>query len=198
MNFDMRNEKKSVMGEIVSVFVLILIVSILAGLTFLFVASLKAQSVDSSTRTTVTVLNESVTFDALNTIQTLSASTKFDVVCNGLTYAANASTTGKSVLVANFTRSGCTLINATALFPMTAANTYWNASYTQYVSYTYDYIAPDDAAAYNAINGTEASGTTLTGYLPLIFLAIIFGAILTLVLKIILPYINLGQNMGGF
>jgi len=34
-------------------------------------------------------------------------------------------------------------------------------------------------------------------YLPLIFLALIFGAILTLVLRIIIPYINLGQTMGS-
>ena len=56
----------------------------------------------------------------------------------------------------------------------------------------------ENSTAYQAVNDTEAAGATIVGYLPLIFLAIIFGAILTLVLKIILPYINLGQNMGGF
>jgi len=104
----MRNitkEKKGIMGPIISVFVLVLIVSILAGLTFLFVGQLKIQ-IGSTAGTTST--------------------------------------------------------------------------------------------AWNATNATEAAGYTVVGYLPLIFLAIIFGAILTLVLKIILPYINLGQNMGGF
>ena len=66
------------------------------------------------------------------------------------------------------------------------------------VNYTLSYIHAEDANSYNAINETENAGAGIVGYLPLIFLAIIFGAILTLVLKIIIPYINLGQNMGGF
>jgi len=99
--------KKSIMGPVISVFVLVLIISILAGLTFLFVSQLKDQVSETAT-------------------------------------------------------GG---VNSTA---------------------------------YQAVNDTEAAGATIVGYLPLIFLAIIFGAILTLVLKIILPYINLGQNMGGF
>jgi len=100
-------QKKSVMGQIISVFVLVLVISILAGLTFLFVAQLKTQ--------------------------------------------VNAATGGTN-----------------------------------------------NGTAYNAVNATEAAGATVVGYLPLIFLAIIFGAILTLVLKIIIPYVNLGQQMGGF
>jgi len=100
-------QKKSIMGPIISVFVMILVISILAGLTFLFIAQLKTQ-----------------------------------------------------VLAA----SGVT-VNSTA---------------------------------YLAVNSTEAAGASVVGYLPLIFLAVIFGALLTLVLKIILPYVNLGQSMGGF
>ena len=99
--------KKSIMGPIISVFVMILVISILAGLTFLFIAQLKTQ--------------------------VLSA------------------------------------------------------------------VASDTSAtAYLAVNSTEAAGASVVGYLPLIFLAVIFGALLTLVLKIILPYVNLGQSMGGF
>jgi hypothetical protein len=98
--------KKGVMGPIISVFIMVLIISILAGLTFLFVAQLKAQVLTTAT-------------------------------------------------------GG---VNSTS---------------------------------YMAVNSTEAAGYTVVGYLPLIFLAVIFGAILTLVLKIILPYINLGQSMGG-
>ena len=100
-------EKKGIMGPIISVFVLVLIVSILAGLTFLFVAQLKTQ------------VQQSVSSD-------------------------------------------------------------------------------NQSNAYQAVNKTEAAGASVVGYLPLIFLAVIFGAILTLVIRIILPYINLGQNMGGF
>ena len=101
-------QKKSIIGPVISVFVMVLIVSILAGLTFLFVAQLKAE-----------------------------------------------------VLIA----SGTEEVNSTA---------------------------------YQAVNDTEAAGATVVNYLSLIFLAVIFGAILTLVLRIILPYINLGQQMGGF
>lgn len=98
--------KKSVMGPVISVFVMVLIISILAGLTFLFVAQLK------------------------NNVETTSGGTT--------------------------------------------------------------------TTSYLAVNATEAAGYTVVSYLPLIFLAVIFGALLTLVLKIILPYINLGQSIGGF
>jgi hypothetical protein len=196
----MRVQKKSVMGEIISVFVMILVVSILAGLTFLFVAALKTQSVSVSAYKNVTVTNESVTFDALNTHETLASSTQVNVKCGGLTYVANGTTTGKQVLIGNFTQNsgtGCALYNATAIFGYLGGNQ-WNASYVQFVSYTYLTTDPNVASAYNAVNGTESAGYTIVGYLPLIFLAIIFGAILTLVLKIILPFINLGQQVGGF
>ena len=99
--------KKGIMGPIISVFVMVLIISILSGLTFLFVAQLKSQ-------VQVTVLSD------------------------------------------------------------------------------------NQSTAYKAVNSTEAAGATVVNYLSLIFLAVIFGAILTLVLRIILPYINLGQSMGGF
>jgi len=99
--------KKSIMGPVISVFVMVLIVSILSGLTFLFVSQLKTQVEESTPER-------------------------------------------------------------------------------------------DNSTAYQAVNKTEAAGATIVNYLSLIFLAVIFGAILTLVLRIIIPYINLGQNMGGF
>ena len=104
----MRNikQKKSIMGPVISVFVMVLVISILAGLTFLFVSQLK----------------------------------------------------------------------------------------TQVYTTTADYAS----TAYQAVNDTEAAGATVVNYLSLIFLAVIFGAILTVVLKIVLPYINLGRDMGGF
>jgi len=102
--------KKGVMSEIIGVFILVLVISVLAGMTFLFTASLKSQ--------------------VLTTVG-----------------AANG-----------------------------GAN----------------------STAYKAVNDTEASGATIINYLPLLFLAIIFGAILAVVLKIILPYINLGNQVSGF
>jgi hypothetical protein len=98
--------KKGAMNEVIGVFILVLVISILAGMTFLFVSQLKTQVL--------------------------------------------ATATGG--------------VNSTA---------------------------------YLAINGTEAAGATIVNFLPLLFLAIIFGAILVVVLKVILPYINLGNSMGG-
>jgi len=100
-------KKKSVMGSIIQVFVLVLVIAILSGLTFLFTAQLKTQV---------------------------------------LTISSNN-------------------VNSTA---------------------------------YQAVNQTEAAGYTVITFLPLVFLALIFGAILMVVLKVILPYINLGQSVGGF
>ena len=103
----MLKTKKGVMSEVVGVFILVLIVSVIAGMTFLFTSQLKEQ-------------------------------------------VENTATGG---------------VNSTA---------------------------------YKAVNDTEAAGATLIDYLPLLFLAIIFGVILAVVLKIILPYINLGQQVQGF
>lgn len=196
----MRFQKKSVMGEIISVFVMVLVVSILAGLSFLFVSALKTQAIVTADKTTVTVLNESVTFDALNTPKLLSASTKVGVYCNPLTLnVTNATNVGVPILVGNYTQNSatnCQLLNATKILGFQGSNV-WNASNTQFVSYTYTYVA-DNNTGYGAINATESAGYTVVGYLPLIFLAVIFGAILVLVLKIILPFINLGKQVGGF
>jgi cobalamin synthase len=98
-------QKKGVMGQVISIFVLVLIVSVIAGMTFLFVAQLKQQV---------------------------------------------------------YTTTG-------------------------------DYAS----TAYQAVNKTEAAGATIVNYLPLLFLAMIFGVILIVTLRVILPYINLGQQMGG-
>jgi len=97
--------KKGVMSEVIGVFILVLVVSVLAGMTFMFVGQLKTQVIAT---------------------------------------------------------------------------------------------AGQDTTAHKAVNSTEAAGATIINYLPLLFLAIIFGAILAVVLKIILPYINLGNQVGGF
>ena len=54
----------------------------------------------------------------------------------------------------------------------------------------------ENSTAYRAVNDTEEAGTTIIDFLPILFLAIIFGAILTVVLRVILPFINLGQQAG--
>lgn len=171
------------MGPIISVFVLVLIVSILAGLTFLFIASLKSQAHTIAPYSdAATVTNESLAPTDLGTA--LSVNSYRD--CTGtVTNVFNASSK-KVIAAGNYSITGCTLKNLTSEFTDKA----WNVSFT--------WIYTPFTTAESAVNGTESAGYTVIGYLPLIFLAIIFGALLTLVLKIILPYINLGQQTGGF
>jgi hypothetical protein len=105
MQNELLKSKGGVMGQIVGTFILVLIIAVVVGMTFLFVAQLKTQ-----------VLN----------------------------------TAGQDV----------------------------------------------NSTAYKAINTTEAAGATLVSYLPMVFLALIFGVILVVVLRVVLPYINIGG--GGF
>jgi hypothetical protein len=199
-------EKKGVMGPVISVFVMVLVIAILAGLTFLFIAALKTNAV-ATTQTTASVTNESqhgtgiawlnkTTYPLTNS--SLRAFNSPSIVAiwasynqlnsSGLTYAPGSAGYNVSIDSGNYTLSSTgVLTNVTAwAFP--------NVS----VSYSYNYVPDSNANAFTAINSTEAAGAGIIGYLPLIFLAVIFGAILTLVLKIILPYVNLGNQMGGF
>ena len=52
--------------------------------------------------------------------------------------------------------------------------------------------------AWNATNATEAAGITVVGFLSILFLALIFSAILTVVMRFVLPFLNLGNQLGGF
>jgi cytoskeletal protein RodZ len=179
--------KKSVMGPIISVFIMVLVIAILAGLTFLFIANLKTNAATQSpTSASIRNVNESVA--TVNEAgDSLNVSTWRGVSCTGLVSIINA-TDNIVIPTTNATLSSACLLKFTkgAAFN----NTGWNVTYTYtYTPYT---------LAEKSINGTEYSGYTVVSYLPLIFLAIIFGALLTLVLKIILPYINLGQQVGGF
>jgi len=183
-------EKKGIMGPIISVFVMVLVISILAGLTFLFVAQLKTQIVDTTAITGVTVTNESGAYVNI-TGYTLDGASALQARSFVMTAVwGNVSGTTYLIPGANYTVSASgVLTNATEV---PNATEYDDAN----ASYTYKYIG--DAGAYTAVNTTETAGASIVNYLALIFLAIIFGAILTIVLKIILPYINLGQSMGGF
>ena len=102
---DMVKGKKGVMNEVIGAFILLLVVSIIAGMTFLFLSTMKDKIEDTATHNT-------------------------------------------------------------------------------------------SSTAYQAVNDTEEAGTTIVDFLPILFLAIIFGAILTVVLRVILPFINLGQQAG--
>lgn len=179
--------KKGIVGPVISVFVMVLIVSILAGLTFLFITGLKNNVTASSAYTGVTVANETGSLSA--TPYSLSGSSALGGRSFVISVATNA-TSGAIIPASNYT------VSSTGVVTETAASVvdYATANY----SYTYSYINAENDGAYLAVNGTEAAGSTVVNYLALIFLAIIFGAILTLVLRVILPYINLGQQAGGF
>ena len=171
------------MGPIISVFVLVLIISILAGLTFLFVVQLKNQ-VEDTTLDSDTVYNETgakLEGDTTHTLGAVATSTQFQ---SPVIIEYVNDTIGSVTVLGNFSVTSAGVVS-------NASAENWNGN----ISYTYSHIK--DSTAYKAVNETEAAGYTIVGYLPLIFLAIIFGAILTLVLKIIIPYINLGKEMGS-
>jgi hypothetical protein len=176
--------KKSVMGQVISVFVMILVIAIMVGLTFLFITSLKDNVYDSSERETITVINETGLW--INSTGAYLSSTVRDQLgfANPVgILAINGSS--KVVNAGNYSLSAeGYLTNLTALT--------WD---TVKLTYTYDRISNKNP--YKSVNDTENAGATTVGYLPLIFLALIFGAILTLVLKLILPYINFGRQFGG-
>lgn len=179
-----RIEKKGVIGPVISVFVMVLIISILSALTFLFVAALKTNVTDASATTSATVTNETGAY--IN-------ETGYSLARNGvLGFRSPSITSVYNSSNATIVLSGNYTVSSTGVLT-NASTTVWSGVN---ITYTYTYIS--EPTAYEALNETEAAGTTVVGYLPLIFLAIIFGAILTLVLRIILPYINLGSQMGGF
>ena len=190
----MRNilkQKKGIVGPVISVFVMVLVVSILAGLTFLFVSQLKEEVFDSSSKVSGTITNETgVTINDTLGYQLTSPLTYLEY--SGVTIVMVTNGTGVIIPSTEYQVTSTGFItNATINVSMPAAVTQlYN------VTYSFSYIA--ETTAYNAVNDTEAAGATIVNYLSLIFLAVIFGAILTLVLRIILLYINLGQNLGGF
>ena len=179
-------KKKSVMGPVISVFVMVLVIAILAGLTFLFTSELKDTSLDVSGKTSVAITNETGGY-INSTGYTLSNSTALGFSSPSITAVVNR--TDNSTL-------------ATNLYEVSSVGLVTNATAVVIdvdpigISYTYNRIA--DSNAYVSINDTESAGATVVGYLPLIFLSLIFGAILTIVLKIILPYISLGERYSGF
>jgi len=179
--------KKSIMGPVISVFVMVLIVSILSGLTFLFVSQLKTQVGETSATATYTAANETITAVTESGVTLDGAALLlFSLDTNSVVVLNESSDT--PITSGNYTLDSSGIIYSTG--DADTNNTDWK------VSYSGSYIG--DTTAYQAVNKTEAAGAIIVNYLSLIFLAVIFGAILTLVLRIIIPYINLGQNMGGF
>jgi len=179
------------MGPVISVFVMILIISILAGLTFLFTSNLKTNVQDSASN----LIRGSLTNSTTNEVVSETGAYALGIPVNSTSGCAMTITEvynesgGAPISSGNYTVTGCFIFFAGA-----AVDEYnislWNITGT----FSGKNLA---STSYQDINDTETSGAGVIDYLPLVFLAIIFGAILTIVLKIILPFINLGQQMGG-
>lgn len=182
------NHKKSVLGPVISVFVLILIVSILSGLTFLFVSQLKNNVVTTVTPYSYSDSDSSAWINSSGYTLDGAGDAGFSSVA--ITWIFGSDSTGiqnNTVIAAgNYSLSTAGVIT----------NTLGRNWSSVIVNYTYNSVK--DTNAYLSVNKTEAAGYSVVNYLSLIFLAVIFGAILTLVLKIIVPYINLGKSMDGF
>jgi uncharacterized membrane protein len=127
--------------------------------------------------TTVTVLNETVTFPSTNVAQTLvGTSGKRNGVCNALTYVANQSHTGASIDTSKITKTGCSVTNASAL---TGAG--WGGNGTVAISYTYTWDA--DTTATNVMNDTTASVGSVTDWFDIF---IVISAMVVLVLLVVI------------
>jgi len=125
----------------------------------------------------VTKLNESGTFNALNSPITLVGAASKDGVCGSLTSATNATATGKPIGLGNFTQVGCTVVNATKIFGFAGSNV-WNASYTIYLSYTYTYS--QESSASNAANELVSALSTGTSWISILVVVGFATVILTM------------------
>jgi FlaG/FlaF family flagellin (archaellin) len=93
--------KKNAMNEVIGVFILVLVISILAGMTFLFVAGLKTQmQTTAQTSETFTVTAESVTPTVGGT--GLAYASLRNAACT-ITDVHNSSITGIQIRSANYT-----------------------------------------------------------------------------------------------
>lgn len=185
--------KKGVMSEVIGVFILILIIAVLAGMTFLFTSNLFTQAYASDkTAHSATSVNESLASPTTAGISLAVGANERDGECGTLISVINA--TGDFIITSsNWTQTGCTVVNTTNWVTTGGVRANWSAT----MLYTYPYTYNRMGSASDAINETETAGASVINYLPLLFLALIFGAVLAVVLKIILPYINLGNQVSG-
>jgi len=175
--------KRGVMNEIIGVFILLLVVSIIAGMTFLFLNGLKDTTGEMGLETYY-IYNE--TLDSMTEAGEYVVNIHRPNFAMSTTIVATNASSGNLIPSTNYT------VTSAGLISITIADSYNNSDW----NVSYNYNSAEGSAAYSAVNDTEEAGTTLVDFLPILFLAIIFGAILTVVLRVILPFINLGQQTG--
>ena len=169
-----------------------LIISII--IAFVFISTMtNADLIGNDNVYTNTVLNESVTFVATNTAQTLAANAFANreagrsITCNSLTYIANQTTTGGSIATNKITQTGCNVINATAL---TAAG--WGGNGTVYVSYTYTTTVAKTKNTVNNMSTNFSAGVdNISTKVPTVLLV---GAIV-LILAVLALLVGIWQKM---
>lgn len=172
---------------------------LLSAVTFLFVIGLLVMIFSlmggemrdaTYTSTTVSVNNESVTFNALNTAIDLTASAKRNAVCTTTpVQLINQTIDGEVFGVTNVTLdSTCTLLNATAI------NGDWIGNGTVFVSYTYVWDA--DNTATDVMNDTTTGLSGVTDWFG-IFVVILAMVVLILLTVIIISAIRGSGLMGN-
>ena len=164
---------------LLSVIVLLFTIGLIVMIFSLMGNSLRDATYDS---TTVTVLNETITFPSTNAVQTLAGSSPRNSVCNAITYIANATKTGVQLLAGNVTKVGCTITNATAL-----TTDAFGSNGTIHVSYTYTWDA--DNTATDVMNDTYVAVGGVTDWFD-IFIVITAMVVLILLVIIIVTAIR--------
>lgn len=167
----------------------VIVVGVILACGFLILQQ-ELSAIGTATPRGGTILNESITFTATNTQQTLVRGANApNGACGTITSVTNATNVGEPILVANFTQVGCKIINATAIFPISESNEYWNASYVVFVSYPY---TTSTSHGYNATNTSITALNTIPTWLPILILVFIAG----IVIAMIIVWQNRGSRAG--
>ena len=191
MKYQMRIKTKTDKGVagltiLLSLVTMLFVIGLLVMIFSLMGGGLRDATYDD---TTVAVANETITFVAINTPQTLSASTQRDVVCSTTpTSVWNETLAGVSIPVTNVTLTAdCTVVNATTLVPHMVNG-------TVFVSYNYNWDA--DNTATDIMNDTTSGIAGVTDWFN-IFLVIGAMVVLILLTVIIITAIRGSGLLGG-
>ena len=175
---------------LLSVIVMLFSIGLLVMIFALMGTGLQDASYDELT--SVSVVNESITFSVLNANITLDGGSARDGVCGTITEVWNGTATNEFGVVAtagvgNITQIGCNLINATAL------STFCETG-SCYASYPYTWSADNEAT--DVMNETTFAIANVTDWFA-IFIVITAMLVLILLTVIIITAIRGSGMMGG-
>ena len=173
--------RKGIINQTISIFILVLMVVVISGFTYWFISSFKGTlaTVDEQTGT---VVNESVHINSTGNM--LAHATDLGFAHPVITAASNNTDSTGITVLGNITVSSTgNVTNASALS--------WNDAL---ISYTYGYTG---GTAYGAVNDTETASLNIIDLLPFIFMALGFVIIIGVLIRILVPIMNLGNSFGG-